>query len=317
MTKRARLIVNPTSRTLPPRDRLAVLPAWLRLHGWTVDSFRTTGPEQATELAREAATLGYDVVIAAGGDGTVNEVVNGIARTGTALAVIPGGTANVWAREIQTPAHPGDVAALLVRGERRRLDLGLAGERYFLLMASLGVDSVTVAAMPSPAKQRFGRHAYLGRGLRELLHYRGVTARITADGTTWEMPLLMLLLGNTRSYGGVVAISHQADAADGLLDLVAYRAAGLFGFTGQMLGTFAAKHHLLPGTLYRRVRSVTISTDPPLPVQADGEIVGMTPMTFRIVPAALDVIIPVGLNLPVFASAPLVAGPTPDAEGRV
>ncbi|MGH2600519.1 MAG: diacylglycerol/lipid kinase family protein, partial [Dehalococcoidia bacterium] len=105
MTKRARLIANPAARTLPSRDRLVIAPAWLRLHGWEVDSFRSESSAHATALAREAAEQGYDAVIAAGGDGTVNDVVNGIAGTETALAVIPGGTANVWSRETGTPSH--------------------------------------------------------------------------------------------------------------------------------------------------------------------------------------------------------------------
>src|SRR5262249_61702797 len=99
-TRRARMIVNPTSRTLPSRGRRAVASAWLELHGWQVDTRWTRAPLEAVEAAREAAEQRYDVVIAAGGDGTVHEVVNGIAHTHTALAVIPGGTANVWVREI-------------------------------------------------------------------------------------------------------------------------------------------------------------------------------------------------------------------------
>ncbi|MGH2584846.1 MAG: diacylglycerol/lipid kinase family protein [Dehalococcoidia bacterium] len=292
MTKRARLIANPAARTLPSRDRLVIAPAWLRLHGWEVDSFRSESSAHATALAREAAEQGYDAVIAAGGDGTVNDVVNGIAGTETALAVIPGGTANVWSRETGTPSHPGSVAAMLEGGRRARIDLGLAGERYFLLMTSLGLDSAVVAMVTGAAKSRHGRLAYIARGLQEALHYRGVDAEITADGETWRMPLLVALLGNTRSYGGLISISNRAHAADGLLDLVTYRAAGVAPFALDLARTAVGRHAGKGGTRYRHVREAFITTTPAVPVQADGEIVGSTPMRFTIVPRALTVILP-------------------------
>jgi diacylglycerol kinase (ATP) len=298
-TRRARLIINPSARTLPSRDRLAVASAWLELRGWQVDTYWTHAPLDAIGYAREAAERNYDVVIAAGGDGTVHEAVNGIAGSHTALAVIPGGTANVWVREVGAPWHPGDVAAMIDRGERRRIDLGMAGKRYFLLMASLGIDSTVAAVLPSDAKQRFGRLAYAARGARELTRYRGVDAEIDADGQTLRMPLLLALVGNTRSYGGVLAISHHARATDGKLDLVAYRAGGMIRFAAQMLTTAFGWHDRVPSTLYRQVEQVTVSTTPSVPVQADGEVIGVTPMSFRIAHRALDVILPAGSRLAV------------------
>lgn len=292
MPKRARLISNPTSRTLPSRDRLATAPAWLRLHGWQADAFVSQRPGHTTELAREAAEQGYDVVIAAGGDGTMNEVINGIAGTATALAVIPGGTANVWAKEIGLPRHPGSVAAMIERNHRLRVDLGLAGDRYFLLMASFGLDSIVAQMVTSPSKARLGRGAYITRGLREAMQYTGARAEIVADGETLRMPLLLALIGNTRSYGGLISISNRASATDGLLDLVTYPAGGIGRTALHLARTLGGWHEGRNGATYRHVREVSVSTERPLPVQADGEIVGTTPMRFTIQPAALDVIVP-------------------------
>ncbi len=300
MTKRARLIVNPHARTLPSRDRLATAPAWLRLHDWQVDVARTDGPLHAVDLAREAAHHGYDAVIAAGGDGTVNEVVNGIAGTETALAVIPGGTANIWTREVGSPRHPGSVAAMLERGECRRIDLGVANGRYFLLMASFGLDSAVAASVSGFAKARFGRVAYITRGLREAARYSGVQAEITADGESWRLPLLLGLLGNTRSYGGLISISHRARADDGLLDMVLYRAGGVIGLGRQVARTLARRHDSALGTVYREVREAHVVTDPIVPVQVDGEVIGETPMRFGIVPRALAVFVPAGTPPAIF-----------------
>ena len=294
MTKRARLIVNPRARTLPSRDRLATAPAWLRLHDWQVDVLRTDQPGHATDLARAAALDGYEAVIAAGGDGTVNEVVNGIAGTDTALAVIPGGTANIWTREVGSPRHPGSVAAMLERGQRRRIDLGIAGGRYFLLMASFGLDSAVAASISGFAKARFGRVAYVVRGLREATRYAGVQAEITADGESWRLPLLLGLLGNTRSYGGLISISHQACADDGRLDMVLYKAGGVLGLGRHVAHTLVGRHAGALGTVYRKVRDVSVHTNPVVPVQVDGEVIGATPMRFGIAPRALNVILPAG-----------------------
>lgn len=293
MTKRACIIINPVARTLPSRDRLETAPAWLRLHDWRVDLHWTTAPLEAESLARAAAAAEYDAVLVVGGDGTVNEVANGLAHSVTAMAVIPAGTANVWAREIGGPRHPASVAAMLVHGHRRRIDLGRAGSRYFLLMASLGLDSAVAAMVDgSVTKARFGRAAYIGRGVREMTRFRGIDAEITADGETWRMPLLIALLGNTRSYGGLLSISHRARADDGLLDLVLYRAGGVANFAGHFVRTVLHTHAAATSTRYQQVREVTIRTNPVVPVQADGEVIGVTPMNFAIVPAALTVITP-------------------------
>lgn len=292
MPQRARLIANPSARTLPSRDRLQVATHWLRLHGWSTDSFVSRDPAAATSLARDAAEQGYDVVIAAGGDGMVNNVVNGLAGSHTALAVVPGGTANVWTRETHAPTHPGDVAAMIARGRRLRIDLGLAGDRYFLLMASLGLDSIVTRSVRGAAKARFGRGAYIAAGLREALHFAGVQATISAGGRTWTMPLLLALIGNTRSYGGLIEVSHHASATDGLLDLVAYRAGGPLRFAADLARTALRRHTGWQGALYEAVTDAYIETSPRVPVQADGEIVGETPMRFRVCPRALDVIVP-------------------------
>src|SRR5207247_1264597 len=120
-------------------DIVAASDVW-RDHGWTVDIQPTLEPGDGTRIAREAAAQGYDVVVAAGGDGTVNEVVNGLAGTETALAALPIGTVNVWVRELGLPLHPRAAAEALLGAQVRAIDLGRAGDRYFLLMAGVGFD---------------------------------------------------------------------------------------------------------------------------------------------------------------------------------
>ncbi len=116
----------------------------LNEYGWQVELRPTQAAGDGTRIAREAAQAGYDAVIAAGGDGTINEIVNGLAGSQTALGVLPVGTVNVWAREIGLPLQPRATTEALLRTHVRSIDLGRAGDRYFLLMAGVGFDAAVV-----------------------------------------------------------------------------------------------------------------------------------------------------------------------------
>lgn len=304
MPKRARLIYNPVARTLASPDRLATAPAWLRLRGWTVDEFATEGPEHARELARAAAEAGYEAVIAAGGDGLVSESANGLAGSQTALAVIASGTTNVWAREVQLPRHPAAVARLLDHGVVHPVDLGLVNGRYFLLMASLGVDSIVVSAISPWLKRTFGKIAYVTRGVREAVTFPGVPAVIDVDGERIEDRLLMLVVGNTRSYGGAIKITNRAIADDGQLDMVLYGGVGAPRVAGYLARTFIGSHVDMAGALYRGAQHIEVHTARPLPIQADGDAIGTTPAIFSVARAALRVIVPPDLRSPLFGGRP-------------
>lgn len=316
MPKRAFMVINPVARTPPSPDRLATAPAWLRLRGWTVHEQRTEYAGHAIALARQAAADGFDAVIAVGGDGTVNEVINGMAGSDTAMAVIPAGTANVWAHEVRMPRHPAAVARLLDQGVVRQIDLGVMNGRYFLLMASLGVDSIVVSAIPPWAKRTFGRFAYVTQGFREAVTFPAVPARVRVDGEVMEVDLLMVVVGNTRSYGGVLKITNLAIADDGQLDMVVYNGSGVGRTFNYMARTFIGRHVRAPGATYRSARVIEIDTAVPLPVQVDGDLAGQTPARFGIAPGALRVIVPPLLHSPLFTRGPIILGERADQTSQ-
>src|SRR5437868_9627127 len=138
------LVHNPASRAAVSRDLLDAAVASAGEAGWSVTLVPTEAPGHATTLARDAAAAGSDVIIVSGGDGTINEAVNGIAGTATALAVLPGGTANVWAKEIGVSKDPLTPMHQMLSGDRRRIGLGRAGDRYVLLIAGIGLDGPIV-----------------------------------------------------------------------------------------------------------------------------------------------------------------------------
>jgi diacylglycerol kinase (ATP) len=216
---RARIVLNPRAGNAEDVSAVqAAMRTWQE-RGWQVELLPTAYAGHAIKLAREAAEQEYDLVVAAGGDGTVNEIVNGIAHTRTALAVLPFGTGNVWVRELKLPLRPLDAATSLSLGHVVNLDLGLAGERYFLLMAGVGFDAAVTRAVDPIAKRKLGLLAYIVQALLTAREVHGTRARITMDGRVIKGRVLMVVVGNSRLYGGFLQITHHANLTDGLLDV--------------------------------------------------------------------------------------------------
>lgn len=290
---RAVIVFNPIAGQAASfeNDIRAARDIW-REHGWQVDMRPTEGPGDGTRLAREAAEQGYDVVVAAGGDGTVNEVVNGLANTKTALAALPVGTVNVWVREIGMPLQPRAAAEAILQAQARPIDLGRAGERYFLLMSGVGIDAAVTAEVRADEKRRFGVLAYLKTTLSVLGRFRGTAARITVDGRTIRGRVLLVVLGNSQLYGGVVKITARASLDDGLLDVCIIKGNSLWSAPFRLLSIITQRYNLDPKIDYHRAREIKIAARHQLPVQVDGDHIGYTPMEFSAVPGALYALLP-------------------------
>jgi diacylglycerol kinase (ATP) len=297
VAKRALLIYNPAARGVPKLERLRAAAGGVA--GWEIVIEQTTAARHATELARQAASQGLDVAIACGGDGTVNEVANGLASSTTALAVVRGGTANVWAKEIHVPKNPARALRLLAGGETRTIDLGRAGGRLFLCMAGIGFDGAIVRELSGGAKKRLGAASYIVGGFRCALRYRAADAELIADAEALSRKLYWLMLGNTRNYGGVLNLTHLAKADDGRLELLLLERGGILELAWLAFWVLLKRHHRRAHVLYRTVTTLDVVTAG-LPVQIDGEYLGETPLRFEVAPAALRVIVPRGLKSPLF-----------------
>lgn len=263
-----------------------------REHAWDVDVRPTMGPGDATRLAREAVAQNYDLVVAAGGDGTINEVVNGLARSKTALATLPLGTVNVWARELGLPLHPRAAAEALLSWTMRPIDLGLAGDRYFLLMAGIGFDAAVTAGVHSEAKRRLGMLAYVVSGIDHVVRIRGTRTRLVLDGKKFKGRVLLVVVGNSQLYGGFVKITHRATIDDGLLDVCVIKGDGMASALVHLVAIFSRRYSDNREIDYYRARTVKITSSPALPVQVDGDTIGFTPITIRVVPGALHALMP-------------------------
>ncbi|HWO74099.1 MAG TPA: diacylglycerol kinase family protein, partial [Dehalococcoidia bacterium] len=262
--RRARIVYNPAARNAPSLDRLQ---AAMRqaAPGWELDLVTTEEAGHATSLAREAAEAGFDLVIACGGDGTINETANGLAGSGTALGVLRGGMGDVFAKEAGIPKSPERALAALLQGQRRRFDLGTANGRYFLLMAGAGLDAEVVRRVPDAMKRRLGSTSYVLWGLRLLPGYRPRRVTVRMDGEERECHLFWVLLGNTRSYGGAIDITRRAVVDDGLLDAYVFDGKGLGWAALTGLRIALRRHDGTRGVHFRRLRTLQLDA-PGIPV---------------------------------------------------
>jgi diacylglycerol kinase (ATP) len=293
----ARLIANPASGgmhgALGVRE-LEATAAWLTARGLPTALRLTSGPESATALAEEAVRAGVPLVIAAGGDGTINQGGQALAGHTTALAVLPTGTVNVWAREAGIPLNLAEAREVILRGVRRRIDLGRAGSRYFLLMAGIGIDA--------EATRRVERQWLRRIGLKVLDYiatssYLGFTERprrlwVVRQGQRKRISAVQIVIGNTRLFAGAFAFTQRAIADDGWLDVVFVGGHRLRHRAQVLLRALLRLPSLGPHARYERVRTIRLESDRPLAVQIDGELIGRLPMTFAVAPRALTVIVP-------------------------
>lgn len=303
---RALIIRNPAARRQIEPTKFEAAVGMLRREGWDVTVSITERAGHATEVAREAAAQLIDVVIANGGDGTINEVVNGLAGSETALAVLPSGTANVWAKEIGVSRDPAKAMRVVLTGRRERVDLGVAttphsGERSFLLMAGIGLDAAIIPRVNPGLKRRTGAAAYVLAAVPTAVQTRPWPTRMTVDGTAVETPMYWMVVGNTRNYGGLVHLTNRATATDGLLDAVLMRRGGLHLVPDGVRVLFK-QHERSPNVHYRAVRELSIETAG-IPMQLDGDRCGETPVALSVRALALAVIVPAGLKSPLFQHA--------------
>ena len=298
--KETLVIVNPAAHNLPSRKRLDEADRWLKVQGWQAEWRETEGPGQATELAAAAAERELPLLFVCGGDGTLNEAANGLAGSDTALAAIRAGTANIWAKEMGLPRRPVKAVKAAVEGDRRRIDLGRAGDRYFLLMAGYGLDGAIARRVSLGLKSRFGATTYAIAAIREALRHRSSAVTLRFDGEQHSADVLMLVVGNTRNYAGLVEVTREALVDDGLLDVCVFQGKGTVDIILHALRTIFRRHLRSKKVLYRKTRRLELAWEEPLPVQLDGDAYDRSPTQVEIAPGALWVAVPKCVSSPLF-----------------
>lgn len=281
MRRHILIIVNPAAgRRRSAERRLQRFVTALERQSCNV-VLRRAGPRlgDAERLAREAEA-DFDAVVAAGGDGTVHAVVNGLAGRPIPVGVLPFGTANVLAREIGLPRRPERLAALIAAAPARPIWSGRVDGRAFVMMASAGFDSEIVASINDALKRRAGRLAFAWAALVQLCGYRPCELTVRADGIEHRAAAVIAAKG--RYYAGPFVVAPDANLGEPTLELVLFRQAGRLAILRYALGLFLGVLPRLRDVTILRAREVMVTGDRVLPVQGDGEIVGHLPVTIRI-----------------------------------
>jgi diacylglycerol kinase (ATP) len=291
--RRLLAIQNPRSGGGGYKRDLPLIMGALRGLGYEVDERATQGEGDGARLARAGVEEGFDVVCAIGGDGTVNEAINGLAGTEVPLAIIPTGTVNVLAMELGIPLDPPDAVRLLEAGTVSWIDLGLAGERYFGLMAGVGMDAAVVASLSPVMKKAFKEAAFAVQGLANYLTKEEPRIRVTCEERSVEG--YFAVFGNASNYGGGFGITPLADMRDGLLDVCVLKDKSFLSTISYWTAALINAHLRHPKVEYFRTeaaRVATVEPDKEVLVQTDGEMAGKLPLSCSVVPHALRVVVP-------------------------
>lgn len=270
---RAVLIINPISgphrhRSIEASDTLAR--DILGRDGLTVDVRVTTARGDARAFSQQARADGADIVVAWGGDGTINEVASALAFSEVPLGIVPGGSGNGLARELGIPLEAALALELVARGRTRRIDAGQIDTALFFNVAGIGVDAVIARAIARPDARR-GLFGYARVTLVELPRYRAAAYRIECDGRVEQRRAMLIALANSRQYGNGALIAPAARLDDGRLDLVVVESQPLWRIMAQLPDLFRGRLVPAPGLSMESFTSATIQADGPIAYHADGE----------------------------------------------
>lgn len=252
----------------------------------------TVGPGDAERLAHQAAVEGYGPVVAVGGDGTAQEVVNGLMRVSKppSLGIVAAGGGNDAVRTLRLPTDPVEAVRLAWSEQQGAIDLGVCNGRYFLNVAGVGLDT-RVAAAVNASGNRFsrGKAGYIGHALNELRRYVNPEFTIWLDEDVITTRAILIAVANLRYFAGGMKIAPRADPCDGLLDVVIGRDLSRLEALVLFPAIFAGQHGRNRKVTFHRVQSVRIEQPAGLDVQLDGEIVTTLPAELRVVPGALRI----------------------------
>ncbi len=292
------LIYNPAAGRLQRTGDDPVLSASRALeeHGHGVILAPTTGPRSAGELARHAADKGADLVLAAGGDGTINEVLNGVVHTGIPMAVLPLGTANVLATELGIERTPEKVAAQIGDLVQERIAVGFLhtaedNSRYFLMMAGVGLDAGIVVEIDLELKKHLGKLAYWIGGLGKL-GKKLPAFDVIMGGEKVESSFT--LAARVRNYGGDLEIARSACLLNDYFEVVAFEGEDSFEYLKYLTGVLANLLDKMEGVTIRKAKEIELANPRggDVHIQVDGELIGQLPATIEIVPNAMTLLMP-------------------------
>lgn len=293
--KRARIIYNPTSGRELFKRYLADVLQKLEKAGYETSCHATSGAGDATLAARVAVERKYDLVIAAGGDGTINEVVNGLAEQEyrPKLGIIPVGTTNDFARALHIPRDVLEATDIIVKGDTIPVDIGRMNDKYFINIAGGGRLTELTYEVPSKLKTMLGQLAYYLKGMEMLPSIRATQVSIEYDGKLFEGEVMLFLVCLTNSVGGFEKLSPNSSINDGLFTLLILKKSNLADFIRIATLAIRGEHIHDPSVIYTKANHIKVNSQEIVQLNLDGEFGGLLPAEFENLYRHLEVFVPI------------------------
>lgn len=293
--KRARIIYNPTSGRESLKRNLTEILEKLEIAGYETSTHATTCTGDATKAAKIAVERKYDVVIAAGGDGTIHEVVNGLAEQEyrPRMGIIPAGTTNDFARALQIPKDIGTAVDIITKGDTIPVDIGKINKKYFINIAGGGRITELTYEVPSKLKTMLGQLAYYLKGMEMLPSIKSSDLSIEYDGKIFEGEAMLFLVGLTNSIGGFEKLAPNSSINDGLFSLLILKKINLADFVRISTLALRGEHVNDPNVIYTQANHIKVSSKEKVQLNLDGEFGGLLPAEFENLYRHLEVFVPV------------------------
>ncbi|MBU1078179.1 MAG: diacylglycerol kinase family lipid kinase [Spirochaetes bacterium] len=289
----AYVIINPAAGKMQINKFLNLSKSYFKKYKIKYEYSLTASQGDASRLAHKAVQDKYDIVFAAGGDGTVNEVANGIMSSSkTVLGIIPLGTVNILSLELNIPQNPLKALDLIFEGRVNNIDIGKANDKYFVLMAGCGFDSYAIYRVNLKLKKYLGAIAYIFAGLYSAIKYKPKKININIDNHRIDDVGYFVVAENAGSYGGMFKLAPYADFNDGLLDVCVFKKYGFFEVIRYFWGIALGQHMDFPDVRYYQCRNVELFSDENVLLHTDGELIGSLPVSVTVNKERLKILVP-------------------------
>ncbi|WP_298833335.1 diacylglycerol kinase [uncultured Planococcus sp.] len=294
--KRARIIYNPTSGRELFRKHLPEVLEKMEKAGYETSCHATTCEGDAIQAAKTAVERKFDLVIAVGGDGTLNEVVSGIAKfeDRPKVGLIPMGTTNDFARAVHIPRDITKAVDIILKGDSIPVDIGLMNnDRYFINIAGGGRLTELTYEVPSKLKTVLGQMAYYLKGIEMLPSIRSSRVRIEYDGQIFDDSAMMFLIGLTNSVGGFEKLAPDASINDGKFTLLILKELNMAEFIRVASLALRGEHLSDPHVIYAKASKITVTTKERVLLNLDGEYGGVLPAVFENLAGHIEMYVPI------------------------
>ncbi|MBL0385831.1 diacylglycerol kinase [Tumebacillus sp. ITR2] len=293
MRPRARLIYNPSAGKEALLHSVPHILDYLEQGGLEVSTSMTHGPNDGVAAAKQACEEGFDLVIAAGGDGTINEVINGLSQMEKrpTLGILPGGTTNDLARALRLPRDLRSACEIILQGHRVPLDVGRVGDGFFINIAGCGRLTEITYEVPSKLKTHLGQLAYYVKGLEKLPFLKPIEIDIDSPDFAYEGKAMLCLIANSNSIGGFEKLAPNASLHDGVFDVIIVKPCKMPELIRLATLALRGEHLNSDRVIYFHTDRLTVSSPEEVELNLDGEYGGPLPQEFACLKHHLEVLV--------------------------